>query len=77
MKDRFLKRLLRFIVFFLYESVDVYSPRDSEDADYPILAVSNHFGGPADPLLLMYAAPRRPRIMARDKIWGSRSQARS
>lgn len=69
MKDRFLKRLLRFIVFFLYESVDVYSPPDSEKMDYPILAVSNHFGGLADPLLLMYAAPRRPRIMARDKIW--------
>ena len=69
MPDRFIRRLLKFVVFFLYESVEVYSPPDEDDADYPILAVSNHFGGLADPLLLMYASPRRPRIMARDKIW--------
>ncbi len=69
MKDRFIKRLLQFSVFFLYESVDVYAPPDLEEADVPVLAVSNHFGGLADPLVLMYAAPRRPRIMARDKIW--------
>jgi glycerol-3-phosphate O-acyltransferase/dihydroxyacetone phosphate acyltransferase len=69
MKDRFLKTLLRFVVFFLYESVEVYTPPDEDQGEYPILAVSNHFGGLADPLLLMYAAPRRPRIMARDKIW--------
>jgi 1-acyl-sn-glycerol-3-phosphate acyltransferase len=33
------------------------------------VTVSNHFGGFADPLLLMSVLPRRPRIIARDKIF--------
>jgi hypothetical protein len=33
------------------------------------MSTSNHFGGFLDPLLAMYALPRRPRFIARDVIW--------
>lgn len=69
-RDRFILRLVRFLVFFLYEKVEVFRPPGwGEDPGDPILAVSNHFGGFADPLLLMYGSPVVPRIIARDKIW--------
>lgn len=67
-KDCVIQRPLRCMVFFLYESVEAYSP-ESELTRYPTLMVSKRFGGFADPLLVMYAAPLRPRIMARDKNW--------
>ncbi len=35
----------------------------------PVAAVSNHFGGLADAVLLVDASPRLPRIVARDVIW--------
>ena len=38
-------------------------------SDGPVLLVSNHFGGVADAVLLVYLAPRFPRIVARDVIW--------
>jgi 1-acyl-sn-glycerol-3-phosphate acyltransferase len=69
LKDRFIKRLVDLAVEALYRSVDMYLPAEEEDTCPPILSVSNHFGGFADPLLLMHAANRRPRIIARDKIW--------
>lgn len=68
MKDRFIKRVVDLAVQALYRSVDMYLPEDQEIC-LPVLSVSNHFGGFADPLLLMHAANRRPRIIARDKIW--------
>ena len=70
-RDRFILRFVKFVVFFLYEKVEVYRPPEWENLDESerILAVSNHFGGFADPLLLMYGSPVVPRIIARDKIW--------
>lgn len=55
---------------FLYERVEVLLPAEGAvPAGSPILVVSNHFGGFADPLVLLYASPAVPRIVARDKIW--------
>jgi 1-acyl-sn-glycerol-3-phosphate acyltransferase len=46
---------------------------ESDDADAteegPVLLVANHFGGAADAVVLMDVLPRRPRILADDKIW--------
>ncbi len=69
-RDRFIKRLVSFAVFFLYERVEVLASTSADLPDgAPVLAVSNHFGGFADPFLLVYASPVVPRIVARDKIW--------
>lgn len=69
-RDRFIQRFVSFAVFFLYEQVEVFaSDLDDLPWDAPVLAVSNHFGGFADPFLLVYASPVVPRIVARDKIW--------
>jgi glycerol-3-phosphate O-acyltransferase/dihydroxyacetone phosphate acyltransferase len=35
----------------------------------PVIAVSNHFGGLGDGVLLVDASPRMPRVVARDVIW--------
>lgn len=67
-KDRFIAKLVDFLVRTIYRDVQVYWPtRPSEDA--PQLTVSNHFGGLSDGLVLLYAMPRRPGIVARDLIW--------
>ena len=68
-RDRFILRFVRFSVFYLYETVEVYVPDMEWSDDERVLAVSNHFGGFADPFLLMSAFPVVPRIIARDKIW--------
>jgi 1-acyl-sn-glycerol-3-phosphate acyltransferase len=52
----------------LYRSVEVHIAADAVDSG-PVLAVSSHFGGFADPLLLVSISPRAPRVIARDKIW--------
>lgn len=67
-KDNSIRTLVRFAVRLLYRDVDVMAP-DVEPVDAPEISVSNHFGGFADPLLLIYSFERRPRIIARDKIW--------
>lgn len=67
-KERFLKRLVRVLVRMLYRDVEVYHA-SPEPVASPELSVSNHFGGFADPLVLVYAFDRRPVIIARDKIW--------
>ena len=70
LRDRFLLRFVAFIVPFLYEDIEVFRlPEGSVPAGSPVLLVSNHFGGFADPLVLIYASPTVPRIVARDKIW--------
>lgn len=70
LRDRFILRFVAFIVPFLYEEVEVYRPRQGAiPPGSPVLVVSNHFGGFADPLVLLYGSPRVPRIVARDKIW--------
>jgi glycerol-3-phosphate O-acyltransferase/dihydroxyacetone phosphate acyltransferase len=70
LRDRFLRRLLRFAVFFLYEDVEVLSVHEPGSLrGRPVLAVSSHFGGFADAFLILHASPVVPRIIARDKIW--------
>lgn len=66
-RQRFIRKLAGLLVRGVYRRVDVYRADDVTDG--PQLSVSNHFGGFADPLLLIYAMPRVPRIMARDVIW--------
>jgi 1-acyl-sn-glycerol-3-phosphate acyltransferase len=67
-KDRFIRTLAYRLVWLLYRDVDVYFAA-GQVTKGPEVTVSNHFGGFADPLLLMSVLPRRPRIIARDKIW--------
>lgn len=66
-RERFIRKFAGVLVRGVYRRVDVY--RTDDVTDGPQLSVSNHFGGFADPLLLIYAMPRVPRIMARDVIW--------
>jgi len=67
-KTRRIRRFASVAVGALYRSVEVYVAADTPVTG-PVIAVSNHFGGFADPLLLLSAAHRTPRIVARDKIW--------
>ena len=66
-RELFIRKLAGLLVRAVYRRVDVYRADDITDG--PQLSVSNHFGGFADPLLLIYAMPRVPRIVARDVIW--------
>jgi 1-acyl-sn-glycerol-3-phosphate acyltransferase len=66
-RERFIRKLAGFLVRAVYRRVDVWRPADVSEG--PQLSVANHFGGFADPLLLIYAMPRVPRIIARDVIW--------
>lgn len=66
-KERFIRKLAGLIVSGVYRHVEVYRTEDTPGV--PQMSVSNHFGGFTDPLLLIYAMPRLPRIMARDVIW--------
>ena len=66
--DRRTSRFAARAVRWLYRSVEVYVD-DRVPRTGPVVAVSNHFGGFADPLLLMSVMERVPRIVARDKIW--------
>lgn len=67
-KERRIHRFAGIAVRALYRSVEVYEAADAPEHG-PVLAVSNHFGGFADPLLLVSVSERTPRIVARDKIW--------
>jgi 1-acyl-sn-glycerol-3-phosphate acyltransferase len=66
-RERFIRKLAGLVVRGVYRRVDVFRADDVTDG--PLLSVSNHFGGFTDPLLLIYAMPRLPRIIARDVIW--------
>jgi 1-acyl-sn-glycerol-3-phosphate acyltransferase len=66
-RERAIRKLAGLLVRGVYRKVDVFRLEDV--ASGPLLSVSNHFGGFADPLLLIYAMPRLPRIIARDVIW--------
>ena len=68
MKDRFISRLVSFLTRSVYREVEVFVPAGLP-TDTPTLAVSNHFGGFADALVLLDVMPRRPGIVARDVIW--------
>ena len=70
LRDRFILRFARFVVPFLYEKVDTLDEaRGRVPEGSPVIVVSNHFGGFADPLVLLSASPVVPRIVARDRIW--------
>ena len=64
-----IRRASAFLTWMLYRDVTVYLSPDGEAGSAPQLTVSNHFGGLADPLLVMSVMRRRPRIVARDVIW--------
>jgi glycerol-3-phosphate O-acyltransferase / dihydroxyacetone phosphate acyltransferase len=67
-QGRLVRKLATAAARALYRRVDVY--RGSEPiASGPELTVANHFGGFADPLLLLAVLPRPPAILARDLIW--------
>lgn len=67
-RERVVRKLATLIVWGVYRRVDVYRA-DGDHAAGPRMSVANHFGGFADPLLLMAVLPRLPRIIARDVIW--------
>lgn len=67
-RGRIPRRLVRGLARLVYRDIDVRLPA-SGFPDGPVLAVANHFGGLSDGVLLIDAAPRMPRVIARDLIW--------
>lgn len=66
-RERAIRKLAGLLVRGIYRRVGVLRSHDMTSG--PQLSVSNHFGGFADPLLLVYVMPHLPRIIARDVIW--------
>lgn len=62
------RRMVRALARLVYRDIDVRLP-DGALTEGPALAVSNHFGGLSDGVLLVDSAPRMPRVIARDLIW--------
>ncbi len=62
------RRLVRTAANLVYRDIDLQLPAEPLPAG-PVLAVSNHFGGLSDGLLLIDTLPRMPRVVARDVIW--------
>lgn len=67
-KHRAIKKVVAWLIAALYERVEVYQP-PGETSRGAELGVANHFGGFADPLLLIHAMDRIPRFIASDVIW--------
>jgi len=67
-KDRFIGKVVGFLIRSLYREVNVYAPVSIPN-ESPKLNVANHFGGVSDALLLLGVLPDRPGIVARDVIW--------
>ncbi|MEN8041568.1 MAG: 1-acyl-sn-glycerol-3-phosphate acyltransferase [Actinomycetota bacterium] len=67
-RERIIKKLVAWAVGMLYHRVEVRQP-SGMTADGAQLANASHFGGFADPLLLIRAMDRVPRFIARDVIW--------
>lgn len=67
-RERFIKRVVFWAVTLLYRSVEVQQ-KPGLTGRGPQLGVSNHFGGFADPLVLIRTMDRVPRFIARDVIW--------
>ncbi len=68
-RERAIAKIVSFLARAVYRDIEVYAP-ERVPADAPQLTVSNHFGGFADGLLLLYVFPGRPPgIIARDMIW--------
>ncbi len=66
--DTFLQNLARVIARVLYRSVDVHDP-DPSWSDRPAILVANHFGGFADPALLIGVLAKPPRFLAKATLW--------
>ena len=64
-----IRRLARVISSLVYREIDIYADPAVAEAGGPTIAVSNHFGGLADGILLVDTMPRMPRIVARDVIF--------
>lgn len=62
------QRLVRLMANLVYRDIDLSVP-PGVSLDGPVLAVSNHFGGLSDGVLLIDSSPRMPRVVARDVIW--------
>ncbi|MDH3958223.1 MAG: 1-acyl-sn-glycerol-3-phosphate acyltransferase [Actinomycetota bacterium] len=62
------RRMARGAANLVYREIDVRLPVEPVP-DGPVMAVSNHFGGLSDGVLLVDASPRMPRVVARDVIW--------
>ena len=67
-RERALKKIAAWMTLLLYRSVEVHERYEATESG-PQLGVSNHFGGFADPLILVHALDRVPRFIARDVIW--------
>lgn len=68
-KDSILRKVAALTVWATYRKVEVFRADTTTSDPGPLMSTSNHFGGFLDPLLMMYAMPRRPRFIARDVIW--------
>lgn len=68
-KDRILRKISAVVVWATFRRVDVFRADDTTTQPGALMSTANHFGGFLDPLLAMYALPRRPRFIARDVIW--------
>ena len=63
------RRLARIISSLVYREIDIYADPAIAEGSGPVIAVSNHFGGLADGILLVDTMPRMPRVVARDVIF--------
>lgn len=63
-----MKRLVQFVVFVLYRSLEIAGPIDHTRRG-PVLGVVTHFGGLADGLVVVDSSSRWPRLMAKDVIF--------
>lgn len=68
-KDRALRKIAAVASWATFRKVEVYRVDTATSDPGPLMSTSNHFGGFLDPLLTLYALPRRPRFIARDVIW--------
>ena len=67
-RGRIVRRITRLVDGLIYREIDIHVA-EAEPLTGPVIAVSNHFGGLADGVLLVDSLPRMPRIVARDVIW--------
>ncbi len=67
-KDRAIVKIVGFLAAAIYRDVVVHWMEEPR-RDGPQLTVANHFGGFADGIVLLDALPRRPRVIASDRIW--------
>lgn len=65
--DRIVGGAARILAAWLYSSLDVH--RVEPQPEGPVLALVNHGGGFADPVVTVAACRRMPRFVARDVIW--------